>query len=376
MTGPLDLETIDLWSTMIAAFISDSAALRDAFIERWRLNAVSSAPTGLPSSNGIADVYGWSSALEGYLLSFDQPSSETRAIAQAVNEACAKFQGHFGDAWLADVLALRRLPAVHQEHGDFDQWSESNCEIAEFILGQVGRISETFPRPDTEAYTFFRRRYEMLTVALVSEVIEGVCANDVQLSVMSGSRFIEPGARSIFRVIAAMANERKLSPLVLERARGNLQLWASEIGKLVDTISDLNEGLELLGRVNAGWASRSAPQLVDEHREAWSRMFDRSFRILLAADSRHRKGHDPVRTVQLQKALDILAAKSAANLFGPVRPSIDLTTVQGVLWQGYNPKPGIDFGDDGQIYVGGGLEERWANEERSLADADEDGLFR
>jgi len=350
----MDDELKAIWTGMLGR-VRGTDDLSEAFEARWNSNLVGGAPTGLPSSASIADLHGWAVALEAYLASLAEPCEQGDLLADAIYQAAHRYRGAYGEAWLGDILALRRLPVASGNAAGQRLWCRSSIDIADLILGQIALISEELPYPDPAAYSFFRRRYEMTANALVSEVIDGQGGRAATLEHVAGTRLLPPDARTVFRDMARLASARRSAGAAHRESAAHQDavtaLWATQIGCLVDSLAALNEGLEELGASDLEEDSALELHLLAEYRQAWARQFDHAFRLLLAADSRERSGYDLTRNLALLKALRKLSAGSPEVIFEAAPPALDLALIQGILWEGYDPAPPIGFGPDGALVI-------------------------
>lgn len=343
------------WDAAIDRLLAEPGKLQRAFMKRWFSNAISSPPDGLPPSVALAEAHGWSCALETYLLARDVPDQRSSLLKEVIAGAAKIYTGGHGDAWLADILALRRVPLPAGAQRKYGLKAMPGIEIAQAILGNVAKISRELPVAEPAAYRFFRRRYEMLSEALVSEIVDPDEAGPVALDVQSGARPVPANARSVFSAIAGLGRPWLFTPQERQGVQLVKDLWANQIGELSDSIALLNDGLIELGAERSGWEARGEETELEAAQQALARQFDRAFFRFLAADNPHRENHNRSENFSLLRALDRLSKASPAAVFGPAAGIIAPETARGILWEAREAESAVVYDASGTVVVEGEL---------------------
>jgi hypothetical protein len=295
------------WDSAVDGFLTDPVALEDAFLERWQTNAITLAPSGLPRAPEVARDHGWAVALEFYLIGFEVANKRSDLLRDAIIKAESKVdEMRRGEAWLEDILALRRLPptsiAYNDAFGETIDWNALEC-----MLVAARRIARDLPRPDMDSYLFLARLYQIMTNALVSEVVETNATGRVALEFAIGRRLMPVDARSLFRTFSETPD--------LDRRWGAFEVqfsdiqeaWRELIATLVDTLSLLNRDLSGLPdeyslRMRPGRLKQLTEQRI------FARQLDQSFYRLLKADMPGRETVSGGIVDDFAGALEVLSA--------------------------------------------------------------------
>lgn len=133
---------------------------------RWTENVRNFPPCALRSGyESNADLFWWRT-FEEFLA--DGPHNEEIAnqIVSAFEGAYEEVQPDvgFGRVWLHDILALRRLEI--KDNPDLAH------RLVRLLIDTLNKVSEAFPGPTAQDYTYFYGIYDAVTVSVVSEVYE------------------------------------------------------------------------------------------------------------------------------------------------------------------------------------------------------------
>lgn len=332
------------WDETFAAAAANPGTLERALIERWTLNAPTLAPLDLTVPGTFVHEYGWSAALETYLLDKETRDNPVEVLVTAVQAASAVCDTELmHDVWLADVLALRRVPPLSRRETFRGIVEQPDIDTANVIVDSLSRIARRLPTPDSAAYAYFSAIYDMITIATVSEIVE-VDSRIGTLAVRyhSGMRPFRPEVRSLFGTIAA---GRSLDNT--NRRIAVLRKMATVVEQLVDGLAFLNPRLETLARLNA--TNAAVEPALEEFAGSLSRYFDDSFYRLLAADPRAGE-----RQEALMKGLELLH-RHANRLGPPAGLYVDAATIQAKMWAGRLQEAQVDqlviVREDGTIDV-------------------------
>jgi hypothetical protein len=327
------------WDGALDALAGDTEKLAEHLRQRWRANAPTIAPGELRHVRGFFEEYGWSAALEAYLLGIEVANDRVQTLLSAFERATdSSDDADLQNVWLGDLLALRRAPPVSRRIW-FRKIEEPNVVAATLILRGLSRITNRLPLPVPSAYAQFSFVYDMIATALVNEVVESdVSTSLAAMRYAAGTRVTPPDSRSVFQAIAA-------NRVRLEGACDATTLWADLIEQLVDGLIYLNDGLELIG-APAGSVPFSKRPHPSDFEELLPRMLDSSFYRFLAADPRIAEKRD-----WLTRALECLHEREGRSS-PPGMLFTDIPTVQAVLW---GNRAAIDHEDDGLVEQEGGV---------------------
>lgn len=348
---------IGRWRDAIGRWNNDAEPLRTGLLQRWSANATGFAPAGLPKLKGPLSELGWSQGLELFLLSFEAQSPETDLVVRAVSEACDLWP-RYNDAWLADVLALRRAPPPVAIARDHRSHFGVDLDVAWFIVGMLHRFARDLPKYEAASFAFIRRLHNAATNALVSEIVEAGDQGSVWLEFQIGRRLAPPNARSVFRSIATRqrAAESAAWPSAKrERLRTIQREWATVIAELVGTIVVLNEGLAEASRDALLTPTEETLEAAKRHDTSLSRQFDFAFyRLILADRFELREEAELAHLDRIKKLITLMFERLSPGtpLFGL---RADPLVVHGKLWEGVDDPLASAVGKGAMVFVDGVL---------------------
>jgi hypothetical protein len=360
--GPTSAIPVATWHVTLASGETDRLAAELA--ERWKDNAPTRQPSGLPGQE-LTEDFGWSVALEAFLLSLPERSELTNELVKVFAAAMRLLpQDSFHDVWLADLLALRRAPPLQVTRIFGPRREEADLTTLRFILDQLPSVTKLLPAPDIEAYRYFTSIYDTLTTVLVSEIVEadheyGPLATRYQ----AGARPIRADARSLLR--SAVADRAMYDSWPSDPKRDERNRLLASTG---DLIKDLVDGLCFLSQEleQIGLFGEDAPEhLLIQAEASPARYFDDSLYRLLAADPRPDPRHEVFR-----RALDLLHVRSGRP--GPTAGLyVDVAEMPSRLWGSKSIEPELEnlvcFNSKGKLVLGRSA----AYAETLLAGADE-----